>query len=82
MKFCWSTLRVKDMETSINFYKEIIGLSVSNRFKAGLGVEIAFLGDGETKIELMCDKTAVISMQGRIFHVVLKWIPCMICCSL
>lgn len=54
MKFCWSTLRVTDLETSIKFYEEIIGLSLARRFPAGPGVEIAFLGSGETQIELIC----------------------------
>ncbi len=53
MKFCWSTLRVNDLEESLNFYQEIVGLKVDRRFKAGPGSEIVFLGDGETKIELM-----------------------------
>lgn len=55
MEFCWSTLYVNDMEESLKFYEEIIGLPVKQRFKAGSGVEIAFLGEGETKIELICD---------------------------
>jgi lactoylglutathione lyase len=55
MKFCWSTLRVKDLEKSIGFYSEIVGLKVANRFSAGPGVEIAFMGSGETQIELICD---------------------------
>ncbi len=55
MKFCWSTLIVNDMEESLKFYQEIVGLGISGRFKAGPGKEIAFLGDGETKIELVCD---------------------------
>ncbi|WP_077612464.1 VOC family protein [Clostridium sp. Marseille-P2415] len=54
MKFCLSTLRVVDLEESIKFYKEIIGLPVVSRFSAGPGIEIAFLGSGETKIELIC----------------------------
>jgi len=54
MKFCWSTLRVKDMDESIQFYTDIVGLDVENRFKAG-PVEIAFLGRGETKIELIAE---------------------------
>jgi lactoylglutathione lyase len=53
MKFCWSTLMVKDLEESIHFYQEVVGLSVSKRFLAGPRTEIAFLGDGETKIELI-----------------------------
>lgn len=54
MKFCWTTLRVKNLEESIKFYTDIIGLEVVNRFKTGT-IEIAFLGVGETKIELLCD---------------------------
>jgi len=57
MKFCWSTLMVKDLDESLKFYQDIIGLNVSRRFNAGPGVEIAFLGDGETKIELICNKS-------------------------
>lgn len=56
MKFCWSTLRVRDMEESLKFYQEIVGLTLDRRFKAGPGMEIAFLGDGETKIELIWDE--------------------------
>ncbi|SET97643.1 VOC family protein [Lacrimispora sphenoides] len=54
MKFCWSTLNVRNLEESIKFYEEIIGLRVNRRFPAGPGTEIAFLGDGETQIELIC----------------------------
>lgn len=56
MKFCWSTLTVKNMEESLKFYQEIIGLGLNHKFQAGPGMEIAFLGDGETKIELIYDK--------------------------
>ena len=53
MKFCWATIIVKDMEESLKFYKEIVGLKENRRFNAGPGVEIVFLSDGETEIELM-----------------------------
>ena len=56
MKFCWSTLIVNDMEESLKFYQEVVGLELDKRFKAGPGTEIAFLGDGETKIELICNE--------------------------
>jgi lactoylglutathione lyase len=56
MKFCWSTLAVKNMEESLKFYQEIVGLTVDKRFNAGPGMEIAFLGDGETKVELICNE--------------------------
>jgi lactoylglutathione lyase len=53
MKFCWSTLTVKNMEESLKFYQEIVGLTIDRRFPAGPGMEIAFLGSGETKVELI-----------------------------
>lgn len=54
MKFCWCTINVKNMEESIEFYEDIVGLSINKRFPAGPGVEIAFLGQGETQVELIC----------------------------
>jgi lactoylglutathione lyase len=56
MKFCWSTITVKNMEESLKFYQNVIGLVLDRKFAAGPGVEIAFLGDGETKIELVCNE--------------------------
>jgi lactoylglutathione lyase len=58
MKFCWSTLNVKNMEESLKFYEEVVGLTVDKRFQAGPGMEIAFLGDGETKVELIYNENS------------------------
>lgn len=59
MKFCWTTLTVKDMEESLRFYQEVVGLKVNRRFPAGPGMEIAFLGEeGETEVELISNKDA------------------------
>ena len=55
MKFCWSTIMVKNMEESLKFYQEIIGLTINKSFKAGPSMQISFLGDGETKVELICN---------------------------
>ena len=56
MKFSWSTLMVRDMAQSLAFYQEIVGLAIDRRVGAGPGTEIVFLGDGETKIELICNQ--------------------------
>ena len=56
MKFCWSTIKVKNLEESLKFYQDIVGLNISKRYNAGPGKEIAFLGEGETKIELICSE--------------------------
>jgi len=56
MKFCWTTILVNNMDESLEFYKDIVMLEVNKRFQAGPGVEIAFLGNGETKVELICNQ--------------------------
>ena len=57
MRFCWSTLRVNDLDESIEFYQNFIGVQVVSRMKIGTELEIAFLGKGETQVELICDGT-------------------------
>ncbi len=57
MSFCWVTIHVKDMNKSLEFYKELVGLKVKQKFEAGPDMEIAFLGEGETQVELIYDKT-------------------------
>ncbi|GAB1476134.1 hypothetical protein MASR2M70_09660 [Bacillota bacterium] len=54
MKFLWCTINVKDMEESLRFYEDVAGLRIDRRFPIGPG-EIVFLGDGETKVELIYD---------------------------
>jgi len=54
MTFLWTTITVKNMEESLKFYQDIVGLPLNARFEAGPGMEICFLGDDETKVELIC----------------------------
>ena len=56
MKFCWCTISVKNLDKSINFYQDIVGLPLGRRFPGGPGVEICFMGEGETKLELVCEQ--------------------------
>ena len=52
MQYCWTTIMVKNLEASIAFYRDIVGLPLNRRFSANPTGEIAFLGSGETQIEL------------------------------
>jgi lactoylglutathione lyase len=53
MKFAHVTITVKDLDESIQFYRDIVGLPVDRRYPAGPGTEIAFLGNESTKVELI-----------------------------
>ena len=53
MEFAHVTLSVKNMEASLKFYQEIAGLEIVRRFAEGSNREIAFLGSGGTKVELI-----------------------------
>jgi lactoylglutathione lyase len=59
MKLLWTALHVTDLDASIAFYAGMAGLKTLRRFPAGPDMEIAFMGngaEGETKIELLCDR--------------------------
>jgi lactoylglutathione lyase len=60
MKFLWTALYVKNLDESIDFYSDLVGLQVVRRFPAGPGVEIALMGNGvenETLVELLADSS-------------------------
>lgn len=56
MSYLWTTISVKDLDASQNFYQEIVGLPLNARFAAGPETEIAFLGGEGTTVELICNK--------------------------
>lgn len=59
MKYLWTTIYVKNLDESIAFYSSLVGLHVTQRFPAGPGKEIAFMGNGmdnETLVELLADQ--------------------------
>ena len=56
MKFRWSTITVSNLEESLKFYQDIVGLSINRRFEVGPGMEVVFLGAGGTEVELFYDE--------------------------
>lgn len=65
MKYLWTTLKVTNMDVSVAFYMEVIGLKLNQRHVAGPEIEMAFLGDGDTQIELICNKNVKESHRGK-----------------
>ncbi|WP_238654717.1 VOC family protein [Paenibacillus piscarius] len=53
LKMNWMTLRVRDLEASLDFYHRILGLPVERRFESR-GKQIVMLGEeGQPKLELI-----------------------------
>lgn len=66
MKFCWITLHVNNMEESLKFYHELLGVEISERFNAGEDTEIVMLGEPDKpKVELICDKNDKIEIESN-----------------
>lgn len=53
LRLNWITLRVHDLETSLHFYNQVLGLPIDRRFESR-GKQIAMLSmDGQAKLELI-----------------------------
>lgn len=49
----WITLRIQDLEASLHFYNQVLGLPIERRFESR-GKQIAMLSmDGQAKLELI-----------------------------
>jgi lactoylglutathione lyase len=49
---------VKDMDESLRFYQDVIGLDLERKTRPSPSMELAFLGSGETKVELIYNSKA------------------------
>ena len=56
MKILWTTVSINDMDETIRFYEQVLQVKNIRRFQAGPGREIAMLGEGEAKLEVICDR--------------------------
>lgn len=65
MSYLWTTINVNDLDASLNFYQEIVGLPLNVRFAAGPETEIAFLGCEGTTVELIFNKEAEAAAIGK-----------------
>ena len=65
MKFCWVTITVKELKESLSFYTDIVGLTVDRQSTPRPGTEIAFLGSGPTKVELISNAHADTPHYGK-----------------
>lgn len=72
MKFGWCTITVNNMEESLQFYRDILGLPLNRRFTGGPDIEICFLGEGDTQIELICN--AKLKTEGTVDGVTLGFL--------
>jgi lactoylglutathione lyase len=52
MKYTHITIHVSNLEKSLAFYHELLGLPIVRRFPAG-AFDIAFVGEGAAQIELI-----------------------------
>lgn len=58
MKLQYGTIIVKDMEESVRFYTEVMGLEIASRFQPRPGMTITMLkGQGDALIELIKNPT-------------------------
>lgn len=65
MKFIFATIHVRNLEESIRFYEDVIGVKLMRRFPGGPETEIAFLADGPAELELICNKNEEMPKYGE-----------------
>ncbi|MBH0161323.1 VOC family protein [Fictibacillus sp. 26RED30] len=64
-------IMVSNMENSIKFYTDVLGLDLLDRFDhTSVPVELAFLGvDGKVLVELIAGYTGPVTNEGKVHHI-------------
>lgn len=65
MTYCWTTITVTDLQKSLAFYQDIIGLRIARRMQPNPDMEIVFLGEGETQVELIWSRATTAVSFGK-----------------
>lgn len=65
MDFVWATVTVRNMDESLDFYQNVVGLTLNKRVKSNETTSLAFLGTGETQIELIHRSNAEPLVMGK-----------------
>ena len=67
MGFCWVTLTVADIEASLAFYRDVVGLSLHRRAEPRPGTRLAFLGaeGSPTEVELISNEDNPSPVHGK-----------------
>ncbi|MEH7275659.1 VOC family protein [Neobacillus vireti] len=63
---------VSDLEVSIDFYQNVLGLDLKDKFAASPAVNLAFLGDRESSqviVELIAGENNSFPDEGKVHHI-------------
>ena len=66
-------IQVRDLDRSIKFYTEVLGLTLRRRLRLNETTELAFLPLGESEIELICRSTEfTFAREGIVNHLTFR----------
>lgn len=66
-------IQVRDLDRSIKFYTEVLGLTLRKRVRLNETIELAFLPLGESEIELICRSTEyTFAREGIVNHLTFR----------
>ena len=66
-------IQVRDLDRSIKFYTEVLGLTLRRRVRLNETMELAFLPLGESEIELICKSAEyTFAMEGIVNHLTFR----------
>ncbi|HML46660.1 MAG TPA: VOC family protein [Clostridia bacterium] len=65
MKICWTTIHVGNLEKSLAFYRDLLGLSICRKMDHGK-TQIVFFGEeGQTQFEVICAEGESVENPGK-----------------